>query len=137
PIHEASTEKFEGAREAVRRFINAHSTLEIVFTSGTTSAINLVARSWGDSNVRAGDEILLTEMEHHSNIVPWHQLAERTGCRVRFASISDDGLLQLDAFAALLTERTKLVAVTALSNVLGTINPLREIIALAHAAGAK
>jgi cysteine desulfurase/selenocysteine lyase len=133
---ELSTEKFEAARESVRRFLNAHSTLEIVFTSGTTSAINLVARSWGDANVRQGDEILLTEMEHHSNIVPWHQLAARTGCKVRFLPITDHGQLRLDLLDQYLTPRTKLVAVTAVSNVLGTINPIVEVAAQAHAAGA-
>jgi cysteine desulfurase/selenocysteine lyase len=119
----------------VRRFINAPERHEIVFTTGTTSAINLVARSWGDANVRKGDEILLTEMEHHSNIVPWHQLAERTGCQVRFAPITDDGRLDLDEFQRRLSERTKLVAVAAVSNVLGTKNPLNEIVNRAHQAG--
>jgi cysteine desulfurase/selenocysteine lyase len=136
-LSEQSTDLYEEAREAVRCFLNARTRQEIVFTTGTTHGINLVARSWGDANVHSGDEILLTEMEHHSNIVPWQQLAERTGCRIKFAPITDDGLLPLDAFAALLTERTKLVAITALSNVLGTINPLDRIIPLAHAAGAK
>jgi cysteine desulfurase/selenocysteine lyase len=135
-LSELSTEKFEAAREGVRRFLNARSTLEIVFTSGTTSAINLVARSWGDANLRSGDEILLTEMEHHSNIVPWHQLASRTGAKVRFLPITDDGQLRLDLLDQHLTPRTKLVAVTAVSNVLGVINPIAEITAQAHAAGA-
>ena len=135
-LSELSTEKFEGAREAVQRFINAKSTLEIVFTSGTTSAINLMARSWGDANIKAGDEILLTEMEHHSNIVPWHQLAARTGCKVRFLPITDQGQLRLDLLDEHLTPRTRLVAVAAVSNVLGVINPIAEISARAHAAGA-
>lgn len=135
-LSELSTEKFEGAREAVFRFINAHSTLEIVFTSGTTSAINLVAHSWGDANLRAGDEILLTEMEHHSNIVPWHQVAARTGCKVRFLPITDQGQLRLDLLDEFLTPRTRLVAVAAVSNVLGVMNPIAEITARAHAAGA-
>jgi cysteine desulfurase/selenocysteine lyase len=135
-LSELSTEKFEGAREAVRQFINARSTLEIVFTSGTTSAINLVARSWGDANLKAGDEILLTEMEHHSNIVPWHQVAARTGCKVRFLPITEQGQLRLDLLDEYLTPRTRLVAVAAVSNVLGTINPIAEIAARAHAAGA-
>lgn len=136
-LSDQSTDLYEVARESVRRFLNARERQEIIFTTGTTHGINLVARSWGDANVRAGDEILLTEMEHHSNVVPWQQLAERSGCQVRFAPITDDGFLRLDQFAALLSERTKLVAVAAVSNVLGTINPLPEIIRLAHAAGAK
>lgn len=135
-LSELSTEKFEAAREAVRRFINARSVLEIVFTSGTTSAINLVARTWGDANLRAGDEILLTEMEHHSNIVPWHQLAARTGCQVRFLPITDQGQLRLDLLDQFLTPRTRLMAVTAVSNVLGVINPIAKIAARVHAAGA-
>lgn len=135
-LSELSTEKFEGAREAVRRFINAKSSMEIVFTSGATAGINLVARSWGDANLRAGDEILLTEMEHHSNIVPWHQVASRTGCQVRFLPITDDGRLRLDLLDQYLTPRTRLVAVTAVSNVLGVINPIRDIADKAHAAGA-
>lgn len=135
-LSELSTELYEKARESVQRFIRARHLHEIIFTTGTTSAINLVARSWGDANVRAGDEILLTEMEHHSNIVPWQQLAERTGCRIRFIPITDDGRLRLESLDALLSERTKLVAFTAVSNVLGTINPVRAIVDRAHAAGA-
>lgn len=135
-LSEVSTEKFEAAREATRRFINAQSPMEIIFTSGCTAGINLVARSWGDANVRSGDEILLTEMEHHANIVPWHQLAARTGCKVRFLPITDDGHLRMDLLDQYLTPRTKLVAVAAVSNVLGVMNPVREIAAKAHAAGA-
>lgn len=132
-----TTERYEGARQSVRRFLNAAHTHEILFTSGTTAAINLVARSWGDANVGADDEILLTIMEHHSNLVPWQQLAERTGCRLRFAPVTDDGRLDVDAWSQLLTERTRLVAVTAVSNVLGTINPIGELVRRARAAGAK
>ena len=131
-----STVRYEAAREAVRALVNARSTTEIVFTPGTTAGINLVARSWGDANIKAGDEIVLTLMEHHSNIVPWQQLAQRTGCTIRWTPITDDYQLDLDAFQKLLSPRTKLVAVTAISNVLGTINPLEKIIPLAHAAGA-
>jgi cysteine desulfurase/selenocysteine lyase len=127
---------YEGARDRVQRFVNARSRNEIVFTSGTTAGVNLVARAWGDANVRRGDEILLTLMEHHSNIVPWQQLAERTGAVVKFAPISDDGLLLVDEFQSLLSERTKVVALTAVSNVLGTINPVAELGRLAHRAGA-
>lgn len=135
-LSEQSTDLYEEAREAVRRFINAAELHEIIFTNGATAAINLVARSWGDENVQAGDEILLTEMEHHSNIVPWQQLAQRTGCRVRFVPITNDGCLDMPALAASLNERTRLVAVAAISNVLGTINPVKQVIEAAHAAGA-
>ena len=145
-LSEEIDELYEGAREKVRAFINAPSeppegdspatTEQVIFTSGTTHSINLVARSWGDANLRAGDEILLTEMEHHSNLVPWYQLAERTGAVVRHIPLTDDGRLQLDALDTLLTKRTKLVSVTAVSNVLGTINPIAEIIGRAHDVGA-
>ena len=135
-LSEQSTDLYEEAREAVRRFINARSLNEIIFTTGATSAINTVARGWGDVNVAAGDEILLTEMEHHSNIVPWQQLAARTGAKVVFAPLTDDGLLDLAAFEKLLNSRTRMVAVTAVSNVLGTVNPLREMVVLAKRANA-
>jgi cysteine desulfurase/selenocysteine lyase len=135
-LAQQADEFYEGAREKTRAFINARSTHEIIFTSGTTAAINLVARSWGDANVRAGDEIIVTVMEHHSNLVPWQQLAQRTGCAIRAIPITDDGLLQLDQLNVLLSERTKLVAVCAVSNVLGTINPIAEIVKRAHQAGA-
>jgi len=135
-LSELSTELFEDARDAVQTFIKARRSSEIIFTSGTTASINLVARSWGDANVRAGDEILLTEMEHHSNLVPWQQLAQRTGCRLRFLPITDDGLLDLTDLDEMLNERTRLVSVVAVSNVLGTINPLKPLIARAHEAGA-
>jgi cysteine desulfurase/selenocysteine lyase len=131
-----SSAHYEGARESVRQLLNARSPTEIIFTSGTTAGINLVARSWGDAHLKAGDEILLTLMEHHSNVVPWQQLAERTGCTIRWVPITADYQLDLDAFERLLTPRTKLVAVAAVSNVLGTINPIDQIIELAHAAGA-
>ena len=129
-------QRYDQAREKVRALLGAPSTEQIIFTSGATAAINLVARSWGETNVRAGDEILLTEMEHHSNLVPWQQLAQRRGAILRHIRLSDDGRLQLDTLENLLSERTKLVAVTAVSNVLGTINPVAEIIRRAHAAGA-
>jgi cysteine desulfurase/selenocysteine lyase len=131
-----SSAHYEAARESVRQLINARSPTEIIFTPGTTGAINLVARSWGDTNIRAGDEIILTLMEHHSNIVPWQELAQRSGCTIRWAPITDNFQLDLDAFERLLSPRTKLVAVTAISNVLGTINPLDQIVEVAHAAGA-
>ena len=135
-LSDQSTDLYEESRETVRAFINAPSKEEVIFTYGTTEGINLVARSWGDANVKAGDEILLTEMEHHANLVPWQQLAARTGCKLRHIPITDDGLLRMDLLPSLLNERTKLVAVAAVSNVLGTINPIAEIIRQAHAAGA-
>ncbi len=136
-LSELSTDLFESSREAVQRFVNARRSNEIIFTSGATASINLVARSWGDANVKQGDEILLTEMEHHSNIVPWQQLAERTGCRLRFLPITDDGRLEMEAVGDFLGKRTRLVAVTAVSNVLGTINPLQPIIQQARDVGAR
>ncbi len=134
-IHQLAQEAddlYAAAREKVRAFINASTVEEIIFTCGATSSINLVARTWGDANIRAGDEILLTEMEHHSNLVPWQQLAERTGAVLRHIPLTDDGRLKLDDLDQLLTKRTKLVSVTAVSNVLGTINPIAEIIRRAH-----
>jgi cysteine desulfurase / selenocysteine lyase len=135
-LSERSTEQYELAREKAREFIGARSDKEIIFTSGTTAGINLVARSWGEANVKAGDEILVTTMEHHSNLVPWHQLTERTGAVLKHIPITDDGLLILDELDSLLTDRTKIVAVASVSNVLGTINPVAEIARRAHAAGA-
>jgi cysteine desulfurase / selenocysteine lyase len=129
-------ERYDQAREKIRDFLGASEVEQIIFTGGTTSAINLVARTWGDANVREGDEILVTEMEHHSNLVPWQQLAERRGAALRHIPVTDDGLLQLDTLDRLLIRRTKLVALNALSNVLGTINPAGEIIRRAHDAGA-
>ena len=132
-----STTRYEKARETIRHLLNARSNDEVLFTAGATAAINLVARSWGDTNCRKGDEILLTQMEHHSNIVPWQQLAERTGCTIKWLPLTDGYELDLDALDGLLSERTKLVAFTAISNVLGTINPVKMIVEKAHAAGAK
>ena len=135
-LSEQSTDLYEQAREKVRALINAASADEIVFTQGTTASINTVARSWGDANIQAGDEIVLSVMEHHSNLVPWHQLAERTGAVLRHIGVTDDGRLVMDDLERLLTPRTRLVAVTAISNVLGTINPIAEIIRRAHDVGA-
>jgi len=135
-LSEESTERYELTRESVREFINASSTHEIVFTSGTTTAINLVARSWGDAEIKAGDELLVTQMEHHSNLVPWQQLAERSGAQLKFIPVTDEGQLDLAALDMLLSERTRLVAVTHVSNVLGTINPVKEIVARAKAVDA-
>ena len=131
-----ATEAFEAAREIVARFLNAPSGENIVWTKGGTEAINLVANGIGLS-IEPGDEIIVSEMEHHSNIVPWHLLRERKGAVLKWAPIADDGSLDMDAFAALLGPRTRVVAVTHMSNVLGTINPINEITRLAHAAGAR
>lgn len=136
-ISEKATQMYEGSRCAVQKFINAASEKEIIFTSGTTAAINLVAMSWGEQNLRSGDEIILTILEHHANIVPWQMLKKKTNCVIKFADINADGTLDLDGFRKLLTKRTKLVAISHVSNVLGTINPAKRIVQLAHAAGAK
>ncbi|MFQ5926945.1 MAG: SufS family cysteine desulfurase [Terriglobia bacterium] len=131
-LSERATRDYEEARRKLARFVNAREKREIVFVRGTTEAINLVAQSYGRAHVRAGDEILITHMEHHSNIVPWQMLCEENGAVLRVAPINDDGELLLDEFERLLNERTCLVAVTHVSNALGTINPVREIIAMAH-----
>jgi len=135
-LSDQTTDLYEEAREKVHRFINARAREEVIFTHGTTESINLVARSWGDANLRAGDEILLTEMEHHSNIVPWQQLAARTGAVIRWLPITDDGRLDLTVLGRFLSKRTKVVAVAAVSNVLGTINPVTAIADHAHETGA-
>ena len=136
-LAQESDELFDQARETVRAFINAPEREQCIFTYGATSGINTVARSWGDANIKPGDEILLTEMEHHANLVPWQQLAERRGAVLRHIPLTDDGLLAAGrARHAARAERTKLVAFTAISNVLGTINPVGEIIRRAHQAGA-
>ncbi|MDH3345592.1 MAG: aminotransferase class V-fold PLP-dependent enzyme, partial [Kiritimatiellaceae bacterium] len=131
-----ATAAYEGAREAVRAFLNARRVEEIVFTSGTTAAINLVARSWGALNLGKGDEVLLTQMEHHSNIVPWKILSHEKGFKVKVLPVTDRGELDLDVLPELLSSRTKLVALTQVSNTLGTINPVSEVIEAAHAQGA-
>ena len=135
-LSERATKSFEGAREKVRRYINAGSTEEIIFTRGTTEAINLVAASLGRSRLRKGDEVLITWLEHHSNIVPWQLLCEQTGARLVVAPIDDDGALDVAAFEALLSERTKIVAVAHVSNALGTVNPVAHLISAAHRVGA-
>lgn len=134
-LSEEATRLYEGARETVRDFINARETKEIIFTSGTTFAINLVAKSWGRKNISAGDEIVITHMEHHANIVPWQMLREETGCILNIAPINDRGELDMAAFESLITPRTKLVSVVYTSNSLGTINPVRDIIRLAKKHG--
>ena len=136
-LSERATAGYEGAREALAGFIGAESAAEIVFTRGTTEAINLVAGGWGPANIGTGDEILLTELEHHSNIVPWQLLAERTGARIVVAPIDERGNVPLEGFRERLGKRTKLVAVAHVSNALGTVNPIPEMIRLAHQAGAR
>ncbi|HEX4716491.1 MAG TPA: cysteine desulfurase, partial [Ktedonobacteraceae bacterium] len=135
-ISEEATARMEKARVKVARFINARQSKQIIFTRNTSESINLVAYTWGSANIHAGDLIVLTEMEHHSNLVPWQLLAQRTGARLEFIPVSDDGLLRLDVYQQLLEQQPKLIAFTQMSNVLGTINPAREMIAQAHAAGA-
>jgi cysteine desulfurase / selenocysteine lyase len=129
-----TTDAYEKARESVRRFINAAEVSEVVFTKGATEAINLVAATFGE-RLEAGDEIIVSEMEHHANIVPWHFLRERKGVVLKFVPVTDDGALDVEAFEALIGPKTRLVAVTHMSNVLGTIPPVKRIIAAAHAAG--
>lgn len=138
-VHELSqraTEAYEGARETVRGFVNAADVREIIFVRGTTEAINLVAHSYARPRMTAGDEIIVTGMEHHSNIVPWQIVAQQTGAVIRVAPVTDSGELDLDAFEALFNERTRLLAVTHVSNALGTVNPLHRMIATARRFGA-
>ena len=136
-LSEEATRAYERARKNVAKFIGARSAREVIFTRNTTESINLVARTWADANLRAGDAILLSEMEHHSNIVPWQLAAQRTGARVYYIPITDEGELDLAAYDALLERhKPKLVALTQMSNVLGTVTPLPELITKAHAVGA-
>ena len=135
-LGEEATERFEGARAAIARFLGAPSADTIVFTKGVTESINLVANSWGRANLHEGDEVLITEMEHHSNIVPWQMITAQTGATLRYIPLTDDGLLDLSQLGSLLTERTKVLGVTGMSNALGTITPLRQLIDAAHAVGA-
>ncbi len=135
-LGEEATERFEGARAAIARFLGAPSPDTIVFTKGVTESINLVANSWGRANLHEGDEVLITEMEHHSNIVPWQMITAQTGATLRYIPLTDDGLLDLSQLGSLLTERTKVLGVTGMSNALGTITPLRQLIDAAHAVGA-
>jgi len=135
-LSEQATEAMEQARRKIATFIGARSPREVIFTRNTTESINLVAQSWGRANLRPGDRVLLTEMEHHSNLVPWQIVAEATGAELDFIPVDGTGRLALDNLPTLVTERTKLVALTHMSNVLGTINPVREIAAAAKAVGA-
>jgi len=136
-MSEKATGDYEAARETIRRYINAGSTAEIIYTRGATEAINLVASSWGRKNLVEGDEIIVTYLEHHSNIVPWQMLRDEKGLVLKAVPVLPDGSFDMKAFKELLTDRTKMVAVAHVSNVLGTILPVEEIIRLSHAAGAK
>src|SRR5712672_1576394 len=131
----AATEAYEGARERVRAFLNASRPEEIVFTRNATEAINLVAYTFGRERIKAGDEIVLSIMEHHSNIVPWHFLRERQGAVIKWAPVDDDGNFLIEEFEKLLTPRTKLVAITQMSNALGTLVPVKDVVKIAHARG--
>ncbi|MBW0179443.1 MAG: SufS family cysteine desulfurase [Vulcanococcus sp.] len=131
-----ATEGFEGARAKAAAFVGAANPNEIVFTRNASEAINLVARSWGEANLRPGDEVLLTVMEHHSNLVPWQLLADRTGCVLRHAGLTESGELDLDDLRSKISDRTRLVSLVQVSNTLGCLNPIEEVAALAHAAGA-
>ena len=135
-LSQRATDLHEGARETVRRFLNAGSTAAIVFTRGTTESLNLVASSFGEGFLKAGDEVILSTMEHHSNIVPWQLLRERKGIVLKVIPMDDRGVLDLDAYRALFTDRTRLVSCCHVSNVLGTINPVAEMARIAHDAGA-
>src|SRR6202140_656695 len=130
-----ATEAYEGARETVRGFLNAGRPEEIIFTRGATEAINLVAHTFGRERIAPGDEIVLSIMEHHANIVPWHFLRERHGAVIKWAPVDDDGNFLVDEFEKLLTDRTKMVAVTHMSNMLGSVVPVKQVVALAHARG--
>lgn len=131
-----ATDAYEGAREKVRRFINAKSTEEIIFTRGATTALNFVAHSYGTDNLREGDEIVITFMEHHANIIPWQQVAKKTGATLKYIPLQEDGTISLDDVRATITSNTKIVSVMKVSNVLGVMNPIKEIAKIAHENGA-
>lgn len=131
-LSQKATELHEASRETVRCFLNARSTSEIIFTRGTTESINLVASCFGQAFMKAGDEVIVSEMEHHSNIVSWQLMQERLGIRLRVVPIADDGRLVMDEYAKLFNERTRIVSITHVSNVLGTVNPVKDIIRIAH-----
>ena len=135
PLSVAATESYESARKAVRAFLNAKSSREIIFTRNTTESINLVAYSYGLAHVKAGDEVLVSIMEHHSNLLPWQMVCRQTGATLRFMECEMDGTLDLNKVESLITDKTKIVACTQVSNVLGRVNPIREIAALAHRVG--
>ena len=131
-----ATDLYEGAREKVRKFINANTQKEIIFNRGTTTSINIVAQSYGLTHVKEGDEIVITEMEHHSNIIPWQQVAKRTGAKLKFIPLQENGTIKLEDARKTITNKTKIVAIAHVSNVLGTINPVKEITKIAHENGA-
>jgi cysteine desulfurase / selenocysteine lyase len=131
-----ATDGYEGSREKVRKFINASSTQEVIFTRGTTTAINTVAASYGRANLSEGDEIVITHMEHHSNIIPWQQLAKETGAVLKYVPLQEDGTITLEDVKETVTSQTKIVSITMVSNVLGTMNPIKEIAKIAHGHGA-
>ena len=134
-IHHLSmkaTEKFEDARNEIARFINSKSSEEIIFTKNATEAINLVASSYGSVNIQNGDEIIISMLEHHSNIVPWHFLRERNGAALKWVNIDHNGLIDIDQKNSLITEKTKMIAITHMSNVLGTVQPIKDIVNIAH-----
>ena len=132
-----ASDAYEHARDVVARFIGAASAKNIVFVRGTTEGINLISKSWGKQNIQAGDEIIVSHLEHHANIVPWYQLSKETGAKLRVIPVDDTGQIQIEEFVKLLNPRTKLVSITQVSNALGTVTPTQEIIALAHAAGVR
>ena len=134
-LSQLATEKYEGARKTIQQFIGAQFSHEIIFSPGTTSSINLVASSWGRANVSADDEVLISAMEHHSNIVPWQMLCEEKGAKLKVIPMNDNGELIMEQFESLLSSKTKIVAINHISNTLGTINPIEEIIAMAHDKG--
>lgn len=134
-LAERATHDYEAAREKVRRFLNAQETAEIIFTRGTTTSLNWVAQSYGDAFVKAGDEIVISYMEHHSNIIPWQQLAKRTGAILKYMELTEEGFLDLEHAASIITEKTKIVSVAHASNVLGVINPIQELATIVHEKG--
>lgn len=134
-LAERATHDYEAAREKVRRFLNAQETVEILFTRGTTTSLNWVAQSYGDAFVKAGDEIVISYMEHHSNIIPWQQLAKRTGAALKYIELTEEGFLDLDHATSIITEKTKIVSVAHASNVLGVINPIQELATIVHEKG--
>ncbi len=135
-LAERATTQYEATREKVQHFIHANESAEVLFTRGTTTSLNWVAKSYGEANVKSGDEILITVMEHHSNLIPWQQLAKKTGAVLKYIDVTEEGLLDMESLHAQLSEKTKIVAVAHVSNVLGVVNPIQEIARLTHARGA-
>ena len=135
-LAERATTQYEAAREKVQHFINANESAEVLFTRGTTTSLNWVAKSYGEANVKSEDEILISAMEHHSNLIPWQQLAKKTGAALKYIELTEEGLLDMESFHAQLSEKTKIVALAHVSNVLGVVNPIQEIARLTHTRGA-